>query len=922
MSNSAGDGLARLEPEELYGRDAELELLYRVVRSAPEGERVVLLTGEPGSGKSALLDAAARCARDAGQRVLHGVGSEFEADLAFAGLHQLLHPVLSEATGLLESQRTALLGAVGLRPTAEVPKPMEVGIAVLTLLSDLAERGPLTVVVDDVHWMDRASQDVVAFVARRLAEERISLLIGVRAGEVAPGFDRLQRRAVLGPLDEGAAHRLVAAQAADLTMRGREQIIGQAAGNPLALQELAQAAAADPTVLEAGSAAGAPPLSDRLERIYAAHLEELPQETRAALVLLSAADAADPAHDVFAAIPGGAQQWLPAYQAGLVHRTHERIGFRHPLIRTAVYQRATFQERRAAHLRLAAALDNEPDRQAWHRAAAAIQPDTEVATALEHTADRALRRGGYAAAAAALESGAALSTNRADSARLLVAAAGSAAYTGDLPWVERMASRVFSLTDDPTVLSDVSLIAGRLRALTANHDAAYSTLTRLAEQALDTDPARALDALALASVVCFYSGRTVHRQVVGTLTARVAARTDDVLELWIAVVCDPFRCRTPAAAALPALIGSVRHQPDRLVMMAIAAALLDETELAVRTFDEAFALWDAHRPLPNGLGCTAGLAYLAHGRWAQAHAVCAEVASLGDLTGLVHAAACANAVQAMVFAQQGEFEQARNLAEQALVAVDPEDSRSVAAYARQALAAAAAAEDDHESAYRHYRSLFDAAGAPIHYHACYPALADFAAAAARTGHGAEAASILDQALESLGDDVSARLAALFSLARARLADPSNAELHFRAALADAALVPFPFERAHALLAYAEWLRRQRRIAQARPLLATASEVFRRLGARPWIEQAKNELRAAGVDVADAVPDAIAQLSPQQQEIIQLAARGLTNREIADRLFLSPRTVGSHLYRTFPRLGVTSRSQLRDLLASRTGEPGS
>jgi DNA-binding CsgD family transcriptional regulator len=270
----------------------------------------------------------------------------------------------------------------------------------------------------------------------------------------------------------------------------------------------------------------------------------------------------------------------------------------------------------------------------------------------------------------------------------------------------------------------------------------------------------------------------------------------------------------------------------------------------------------------------------------------------------------------MAFAQQGDVAAARKLAGQALEAVDPDDSRSVAAYARRALAAAAETEGDHETAYQQYRSLFGADGAPVHYHACYPVVADLAAAGARTGRSAEATSILEQSYGRLRADISPRLAALFSLARARLAEPGEAEPHFRAALADAALAPFPFERARTLLAYAEWMRRQKRIAEARPLLAAASEVFRRLGARPWIERAKSELRAAGINVADAVPDAIAQLSPQQQEIIQLAARGLTNREIADRMFLSPRTVGSHLYRTFPRLGITSRAQLRDLLAPR------
>ncbi|MFE4644342.1 LuxR C-terminal-related transcriptional regulator, partial [Streptomyces sp. NPDC056730] len=249
----------------------------------------------------------------------------------------------------------------------------------------------------------------------------------------------------------------------------------------------------------------------------------------------------------------------------------------------------------------------------------------------------------------------------------------------------------------------------------------------------------------------------------------------------------------------------------------------------------------------------------------------------------------------------------------ALALIDPLESRSVSVRARRALGAAAAAEGAYETAYHHLRMVFTADGAPVHYHSSYPALADLAAAAVRAGRREEAAAIVERCARTLGDNASPRLRALISRARGLLADAGNAEPYFRAALADPVLEHWPFERAQTLLDLAEWLRRRRRVAEARAPLTEALEIFRRLGARPWVERARAESRAAGLDVTDSAPDALAGLSPQQRQIIGLAARGLTNREIGERLFLSPRTVGSHLYRSFPKLGITARSQLRDLI---------
>ena len=297
---------------------------------------------------------------------------------------------------------------------------------------------------------------------------------------------------------------------------------------------------------------------------------------------------------------------------------------------------------------------------------------------------------------------------------------------------------------------------------------------------------------------------------------------------------------------------------------------------------------------------------------------------MASSAGLDHAEACAQALDATVVALLGDPATARRIVERALTLVDPLESRSVAVFARRALGMAAVAEGDYDTAYTQFRSAFTDDGDPVHYHVSYTLLAELAAAAVRRGRQEHAAELLERSARRLGTGMSARVRTLIDRGRALLADPEHAEPFFRAELKEPAGEQWPFERAQTQLDYGEWLRRQRRIAEARPLLSAALEVFQRLGARPWVERAQAELRAAGIEAGDVVPTAFAELSPQQQQIVQLAARGLTNREIGEKLFLSPRTVGSHLYRVFPKLGITARSQLRDVvegILSGTGVQG-
>ncbi|GAA4000541.1 LuxR family transcriptional regulator [Streptomyces marokkonensis] len=899
--------------EPIVGRDAELARLFRAVDPV-SADPVLTLVGDAGTGKSALLEYVARRTEARGARVLRAEGSESESNLAFSALHQLLRPVLAEVEGLPGRQRSAMKDAFGEGTATSAPDLMLVGVAVLGLLSGLADHRPVLVVLDDAQWLDRASLDALSFAARRVAGEPVTMLIGARDGDRLPGFDRHVPVLTLEPLDDAAADQLLDLQPKSPAGRVRSRILDQAGGNPLALVELARTASAQ------GTAAGAPsagplPLTDHLERIFAARLDDLPASTTRALLLLAAMDSADSAPADSSGPPRAEDAaWLPAERAGLVRRTGRDIRFRHPLARSAVYHAASSGARREAHLALARMLRDEPDRSAWHLAAACPQPDAAVSAELERTAGRARRRGGHAAAAQALQRAAELAPRREDSARLLVEAAAAAVFTGDIAWVEELVAAARTRTDDAALLALAAVQVGRLAVLTVRHSVVFSRLADGAEELAATQPAAGLDLAAGAAVVRFYSGEDTQHHRVQDILRRLPSSTSHAgLRTWVRAVSDPFDDRAQLVSLLPRLAAEAEGRPERLTSVGIMAWLLDETPRAVRAFDEAFDRWGVQGALPEGLGGAAAWAYVERGRWEQAREACARTTAVGRVAGLDHAVACAATVDATVLAFLGDVSSARARAEDALTLIDPLESRSVAVYAHRALGAAAAAAGDYETAYGRLRMVFTAEGAPVHYHASYPALADLAAAAVRCGRHEEAVAIVERSADALADNASPRLRALISRARGLLADPGKAEPHFRAALVDPVLEYWPFERAQTLLGLAEWLRRRRRVAEARGPLTEALETFRRLGARPWIERARVESRAAGLDVTDTAPDAVAGLSPQQQQIVRLAARGLTNREIGEKLFLSPRTVGSHLYRSFPKLGITARSQLRDLI---------
>jgi DNA-binding CsgD family transcriptional regulator len=706
-------------------------------------------------------------------------------------------------------------------------------------------------------------------------------------------------------------------------------VLAQAAGNPMALIELAKVIADDPAASRRWAAEPLP-LTDRLSAVITARFAALPEQAQAALLLAAVADGPDLHVAVSHGAGPDARALAPAERLGLVKVDRTGLLFSHPLVRSAIYHSAPFAQRAAAHRQLAAALHDQPDRRAWHLAAAALQPDEHVASLLEATAAQAQHRGGAAAAALALERAAELSPDRADQARRLVAAASAAVPAGQGDWVQELARRALAVTVDPELRLTARHQAAWALAWSGRRTAALSALISVAAEAARDRPALAWEALGSAATVAYQAGTPASRQAVNRTRGLLERQGPppgpgvdaDVLRLWIGTSADPVGRRDQLLPCLRKVVGSPIEEPS-LWRIASAAWLLDESELAITLLEDAMQRLRAPgvRGTSGGSLTVLGWAYIDTGRWDDALDVATEAAGLAEANRMEIIAASADVITATVLALRADSDAARRHAARALATVDPAECGLVAARARRALGVAALADGSYLQAFTQLRGLFSEDGAPLHNYASYLGVADLAAAAVRADRRMEGCDVVEQALSRLDGRASARLEQLIARARGILADPSSSEAHFDKALADPAGDRWPFERAQLRLDHAEWLRRRRRINDAKPVLTQALETFRRLGARSWAQRAQAELRACGVAVAGApvAPDALAELTPQQRQIVRLAGEGLTDREIGDRLFLSPRTVSSHLYRSYPKLGVTSRHQLRDVIA-RAGTP--
>jgi RNA polymerase sigma factor (sigma-70 family) len=913
---SSGSVVAGAEGQHLVGRADELDELSGLIEVSPVAGRLMMVLGEAGIGKSALAEALAGRATNRGFQILSAAGRQSEANLAFSALHQLLRPILPLADDLPERQRQALGWALG---TGERPGGFDrllVGIATLTLLSEASEAAPLLAVVEDVHWLDRSSLDVLEFVGHRLGGEHIVVLATARQAELPASFDRSFPELRLGPLRPADENRLLDTLDPPPRGRARAQVLAQSAGNPLALIELARVIAQDPDAARRWVVTPLP-VTERLSTIMATQFAALPDQTQRVLLYAAVADGADLASadgeglDVDAAVP--------AERAGLVKIGPRGLQFSHPLVRSAIYHSAPFALRAQAHRQVAAALPGQPDRQAWHLAAAVVGSDEHVARLLEATASQAQRREGVHAAALAMERSAELSASNEERARRFIAAASMAVPTGQADWVQDLASRALAVTTDPQRQIAARRAIGWALVWTSQQAAAVSVLLSVVTEAADRGLLPwAWDALGNAATAANYLGTPAgYRSVRDALDAleqfdRSQLDEDQIAEindlrLWILASTDRFGSRS---YVLPRL----RHDARLRQEMAGAAFALDESTLAVELYREAVERLRAPgvRGASGGALMALSLCLYDTGHWDEALDAANEAIDLASAYKMGSVAALAHWTCSMVAARRGDSGAARRHADAGLASVDPEQSATVTAAFRHALGVVAANEGSYLMAFTQLRLLFGADGTPVHIHRSSLGVADMAEAAARAGRRTEGRELLDVIDESFQSAPSPRVERLLALARAQLAEPAEAEAHFEKALSASGATPWTFERAKGQLIYAEWLRRRRRINEAKPVLVEALETFRRLRAQPAVRRAETELRACGV-LIEAAPDALAELSPQQRQIVRMASEGLTNREIGDRLFLSARTVSSHLYRCYPKLGVTARHQLRDVI---------
>jgi DNA-binding CsgD family transcriptional regulator len=907
----------------LVGREREAGVLSRLLDHVRDGGGSLVLSGEPGIGKSALVREASQRGRDLGMLVLTATGVQSEAQLPFAGLHQLLRPVLPRLGELAAPQRDTLLAAFGLAE-APVPDPFLAALAALNLLAASAAQAPVLVVAEDAHWLDRVTCDVLAFVARRLEFDPVVLIATIRDGFTTPLGEAALPGLHIDPLPAPAAAALLDSRAPGLSAAVRERLLEEAAGNPLALVELPVA------FRQLGQGVQLPvwlPLTTRLERAFAARAGDLPAATRTALLVAAVNDGCLLGEVVAgtAILAGGSltvEVLEPAVAAGLMEIDGEEYRFCHPLVRTAIHQEASVSQLHAAHAALADVLAGQPERRVWHRAASVVGTDEGLAGELEETAARALRRGGAAAAVMAMQRAAALGEDGRRAERLL-RAAELAFELGR----EDLVAGLLSETEPLDLRSRERVRAAWIRESFADgmpgDGSRARWLATIAGQAgADGDTDLALKLLYGAALRCWWAepGQAVREEVVAVAERLDASRSDP---------------RVLVVLAFAAPIGRGAAVIDRVTRLAgsagadaAATRLAGNAAMAVGAFDVAAACLAASA---GGLRAEGRLGLLARALALQAW----STVHLGDLGSAIPAAeesrrlaqetnqplimATAQAIQAMLAALRGDQEDAAERAAQAERVSVPIGASAVLAAVQFARGVAALAGGRPGDALTELRRIHDRAD-PAYHEAvrCYT-VADLAEAARRCGDPAGIGAIVNEMEAAAGQTPSPLLHAGLRYARALLAEGAQAGVLFEAALSSD-LSRWPFLRARVQLSYGEWLRQQRRNAASRAPLRAAREAFDALGMVPWSERARQQLRATGETSRPRTPEAQDWLTPQELQIVQMAADGLSNREIGQMLYLSHRTVSSHLYRAFPKLGITSRTELRAALSA--GSPGS
>ncbi len=877
-----------------------------------------MVRGLPGVGKSALLADAAD--RASGMWVLRVRGVESESPLAFAALHRLLRSVLPHLDALPGPQARALRIAFGVEEGPDADR-FRVFLATLSLLAEAAAHTAVLAVVDDAQWLDGASAAALLFAARRVQDEPIALLFAARDGDArrfdAPDMPEL----AVGALDAAAAADLLAERAgAPVPVEVAHRLVARTGGNPLALVELAEAVPRE-ALTGAAPLPAQLPVTEGVERAFLDRVRELPSPAQA-LLLVAAADESGRLATIreAAAGLGATEQALDAVErSGLVQVRDGQLELRHPLVRSVVYGAATSGERRRAHAALAAALpaEQDTDRRAWHRAAAATGPDETVAVELDRAAERARGRGGQEAAAAALERAAELTPQAGDARAVRRYRAAMAAWLGGQPIRARALAEAALLdAEEPCLRADIARLRARVEWNTGSVQLGHRMLLSAAQEVAPHEPERAREMALIGAAIASVGGDS---GVGIDLKALVPAATEEdpravrcvdaLMRGLDALSREDWATARPLlrrAFALAEPVGAL--DVDVLANLGVAAMQLGDDEavlhfhtvLLTRARDADAMILVLYALTRRALGA------ITTGRWTAAANDAAEALQLGEATGQPALTGLPLAWLALLAALRGEKAAEAHLAAAERVLADHSAgtlapmTQAAVAWVKAELARAQPASSLHHL--RQMPSLLVRRMVAI----------DPIDAALRSGDRDSARVELAE-LESFAAATGAAWAvAAAEHGRALLAADGDAERYFERALAHHARSPRRFDRARTELAFGEHLRRIRRRVDARAHLRAALETFEEVGAAPWAERARQELRASGETARRRDDSPPTELTPQELQVARLVAEGLSNRDVAARLFVSPRTVEFHLRNVFAKAGVTSRAALAHL----------
>jgi DNA-binding CsgD family transcriptional regulator/nucleoside-triphosphatase THEP1 len=898
---------------DLVGREADLALLSQVLTEG--AERAVLVSGEPGVGKTALIAQLCAQAIADGWQVLRVAGVEAEEPYSLAGLGQIVFALQTFLAECDETDRAVLAPVLGGDSGVEVAV-MPLVAAVLNLLAGAARTRPVMLVVDDVHWLDGVSAEVLGAVGRRLTDPRVAIVAGCRARPEMVFSVTGWGAVPLGPLGAEDSARLLERAGAPATAATTAAILAAAAGNPLALSELSRFA----DRIEFGS--GAIPLTDRLVAVFGGRLERLSADVRdellrAALdgITIGATSVNRPRYemrDVEGAVDAGL----------LVADSTGQLVFRHPLVRSAVVYQARPQERRDAHRDLAGLYSDEPTRRAYHLAAAATEPDEEVAEALARAARLSARRGGLGVAAEWLRRASELSTRpdrrnelaseavhvgirggRLNEAQAILETAGG---SESALAVLAECYRVFH-TDGEVISTRRRILGALATADTIDDDL---TLNRLVNLLL---------------TITNYAGDEGMREQSNAAIARLEARLAPAILLYRTGVDGIAETADSARSVLEGYVEFIPQLPPiRVVLLSfpaycfgVMAEFRAPLQQSYKQLSEGGASIDAMES-----GRVVMLDLVATGHWEQARQVgtrCLEMAQQLEGSQLRRHQFLADL--GLLAASQGDLATARSYAAEVTAWSAPRHLRRLVDSATRIAVRVALAQSDYEAAYRAALKLGPPGSFPPHNIEVGADMLDLVEAALLSGHTEVASMHAAEAVRQNLAEVSPRLAALTVAITAMTAPDSEAGGLYEAALNHSGGDEFPFEHARIALAQGMWLRRKLRRTDAQAPLRLAAETFDRLGARPWGDRARAELRATAASRNQTPADATT-LTAQERRIAELAATGATSKQIAAQLSLSSRTVDVHLQRVFHKLAINRRGALSNALRQQESARGS